>query len=61
MWSQYRSSADDLRYYIGLDGSRLRLNRNTADYGADVADLPAAVLRALADADRILRALDRLE
>ncbi len=38
VWRAVSSSADDIRYYIGIDGRWLRLNRNAADYDSVVAD-----------------------
>ena len=60
VWEAFRSSSDDVRYYIGVDGMALRNNRNRADYDAEVTDIKARAQRAVRKAEDIYKALDRL-
>jgi uncharacterized protein (UPF0332 family) len=60
VWRSYQDSDEDIRYYIGLDGNRLRRARNAADYDPVFADLDMRARRAVEDAEIILSNLRRL-
>ena len=60
VWEAFRSSSDDVRYYIGVDGTGLRNSRNRADYDAEVSDIQARAQRAVRKAEDIFNSLERL-
>ncbi len=60
VWEAFRSSTDDARYYIGVDGMALRNSRNRADYNVEVTDIKFRAPRAVRKAEDIFKALERL-
>jgi len=61
VWQTFTNSPDDRRYYIGIDGRWLRLNRNASDYDAAMTDLSGRASQAVRKARAVLDALERVK
>lgn len=61
IWQTFTKSPDDRRYYIGIDGRRLRINRNTADYESMMTDPRARAEQAVRKARSVLESLERIK
>lgn len=60
VWQAFTNSNDDRRYYIGIDGRWLRLNRNAADYEATIVDAQGRAQQAVRKARTVLDAIERV-
>ena len=60
VWNSFSNSSDDRRYYIGIDGRWLRLNRNAADYDTALTDPHGRARQAVRKAQTLLAALERI-
>ena len=60
VWEAFRSSPDDISYYIGIDGNSLRNYRNLADYESEVANLDKRVRQAIRKAENVINSVGRL-
>ena len=60
VWQTLISSPDDRRYYIGIDGRWLRLNRKASDYDSVMADPRERAEQAVRKAHAVLTALERV-
>lgn len=60
VWNAFTNSSDDRRYYIGIDGRWLRLNRNAADYDSTLADAQGRAQQAVRKARTLLASLERI-
>ena len=60
VWKAYRNSAEDVRYYIGIDGKSLRNNRNLANYDSEFPDIDKRTRQALKKAESIISSLSRV-
>lgn len=58
--NQFRHSSDLLKQRIGKDLSRLRFNRNQADYDDNIDNLPAITTRMLKLAEQVMLNLEKL-
>ena len=60
VWQTLSDSADDRRYYIGVDGNWLRRNRNAADYESVLTDSKERAAQSVRKARALLAALERV-
>ena len=60
VWDTFRNSADDVRYYIGIDGKGLRNFRNSADYENEFVDVRKRTGQAIRKAESIVSSLVRV-
>jgi hypothetical protein len=60
VWQAFTVSTDDRRYYIGIDGRWLRLNRNASDYESGMTDPKGRAAQAVRKAREVLDTLERL-
>ena len=58
--SQFKYSSDLLKQKIGKDVSRLRFNRNQADYDDNIKNLPAITRKMLKLAEQVMVNLEQL-
>ena len=60
LWNQFKNSSNLTRKEIGTEGSRLRRDRNLADYEDVVTTLPSLAAKALVRSGKILNLLKKL-
>src|ERR1041384_1418998 len=60
VWKTFTDSSDDRRYYVGIDGRWLRLNRNSADYDPSLTDTGGRARQAVRKVRTVLAALERI-